>query len=217
MDGGSCAAPASRRVRLNVGGKRFETTVGTLTQGGGKSLNFFSSIVRHEPPDEGDELFVDRDGEAFGPLLSYLRTGYLHIPPGVSEAAVRCEAEFYCIALPQEEPPAVGAVRFDGLYLSFGAAPRINAAEDEDAFAERGSVGSTAWLKCPLGSFRASSGRASRLWAARHSQAEVGTLSAQPPPRVLELAACNVADSTACGHPKLMSTFRTKPQPKPSL
>ena len=93
MDGGSCAAPASRRVRLNVGGKRFETTVGTLTQGGGKSLNFFSSIVRHEPPDEGDELFVDRDGEAFGPLLSYLRTGYLHIPPGVSEAAVRCEAE----------------------------------------------------------------------------------------------------------------------------
>ena len=41
MDDGRSAAPASRRVRLNVGGKRFETTVGTLTQGGDKSLNFF--------------------------------------------------------------------------------------------------------------------------------------------------------------------------------
>ena len=109
MDDRRSAAPASRRVRLNVGGKRFETTVGTLTQGGDKSLNFFSSIVRHEPPAEGEEIFIDRDGEAFGPLLSYLRTGCLHIPPGVSEAAVRCEAEFYCIQL--EEPPAVGLVR----------------------------------------------------------------------------------------------------------
>ena len=36
----------------------------------------------------------------------------------------------------------MGAVRFDGLYLSFGAAPRMNAVEDEDAFVERGSVGS---------------------------------------------------------------------------
>ena len=135
-------APASRRVRLNVGGKRFETTVGTLTSGGGKSINFFSSIIRHEPPAEGDELFVDRDGDAFGPLLSYLRTGELHIPPGVSEAAVRCEAEFYCITLPSEPAVRSGAVRFDGLYLSFGAAPRMNAVEDEDAFVERGSVGS---------------------------------------------------------------------------
>ena len=109
MHDGRSAAPASRRVRLNVGGKRFETTVGTLTQCGDKSLNFFSSIVRHEPPAEGEEIFIDRDGEAFGPLLSYLRTGCLHIPPGVSEAAVRCEAEFYCIQL--EEPPAVGLVR----------------------------------------------------------------------------------------------------------
>ena len=80
-------APASRRVRLNVGGKRFETTVGTLTSGGGKSLNFFSSIIRHEPPAEGDELFVDRDGDVFGPLLSKrIQPIANHIP----------ELGFYC-------------------------------------------------------------------------------------------------------------------------
>ena len=44
-----------------------------------------------------------------------------------------------------------------------------------------------------LGS-RASSGRAWRLWAARHSREEAGPLGAQPLPRVLELAASKAAD-----------------------
>ena len=50
----------------------------------------------------------------------------------------------------------------------------------------------------------ASSGRASRLWAAlggswaaQHSQREAGPLTAQPPPRVLELATSKAADFTA--------------------
>ena len=42
--------------------------------------------------------------------------------------------------------------------------------------------------------------RAWRLWAARHSQEEAGPLSAQPLPRVLELAASKVADVTAFDH-----------------
>ena len=46
----------------------------------------------------------------------------------------------------------------------------------------------------------ASSGRAWRLWAARHSQGEAQPLGAQPLPRVLELAASNVADLTAFDH-----------------
>ena len=46
----------------------------------------------------------------------------------------------------------------------------------------------------------ASSGRAWRPWAARHSQKEAEPLGAQPPPRVLELAASNAADLTACDH-----------------
>ena len=43
----------------------------------------------------------------------------------------------------------------------------------------------------------ASSGRACRLWAARHSQEEAEPLGAQPLPRVLEVAASKVVDFTA--------------------
>ena len=46
----------------------------------------------------------------------------------------------------------------------------------------------------------ASSGRAWRLWAARHSQEEAGPLGAQLLPWVLELATCRAANSTAFGH-----------------
>ena len=46
----------------------------------------------------------------------------------------------------------------------------------------------------------ASSGRAWRRWAARHSQEDGGPLGAPPPPRVLERAASKAADSTAFEH-----------------
>ena len=46
----------------------------------------------------------------------------------------------------------------------------------------------------------ASSGRAWRRWAARHSQEETGPLSAQPLPRVLELTASKAADVTTFDH-----------------
>eukprot|EP00964_Phaeocystis_antarctica_P044584 scaffold25623_cov66-Phaeocystis_antarctica.AAC.2 len=50
-----------------------------------------------------------------------------------------------------------------------------------------------AWSKCPLRSAPAwlscaSSGRAWRLWAARHSQEEAAPMGAPPLPRVLVLA-----------------------------
>jgi len=47
----------------------------------------------------------------------------------------------------------------------------------------------------------ASSGRAWRLWAARHSQGEAQPLGAQPPPRGLKRAASKVADFAALDHP----------------
>ena len=46
----------------------------------------------------------------------------------------------------------------------------------------------------------ASSGRAWRLWAARHSQKEASSLSAQPLPRVLEPAASKAAHFIAVDH-----------------
>ena len=75
----------------------------------------------------------------------------------------------------------------------------------------------------------ASSGRAWRLWAARHSQEEADPLGAQPLPRVLELAASKAADVTACDHAgttqprsRCAPTPRTptccsRPSPSPTL
>ena len=111
----------AQRVRLNVGGRRFETTVATLTSNGSLE-SMFSSLLQHtERGETGEqELFIDRDGEAFGPLLNFLRTQELIIPPSTSEAALRLEADYYCINLPPVKPSH--RLRTDGLYLSFGAA-----------------------------------------------------------------------------------------------
>ena len=46
----------------------------------------------------------------------------------------------------------------------------------------------------------ASSGRAWRLWVARHAQEEAGSLGAQPLPRVLEPAASKAAHFIAVDH-----------------
>ena len=46
----------------------------------------------------------------------------------------------------------------------------------------------------------ASSGRAWRLWAARHSHEEAQPLGAQPLPRMLELTASELADFSAFDH-----------------
>ena len=116
------------RLTLNVGGRRFETTASTLG-GHGSSPNFFTQLIAHDERRAGGadaaaplEYFVDRDGDAFAPVLNYLRTGQLHVPAGVSEASVREEAAFYCVPLPPARPTHAPGPRFDGLYLSFGSA-----------------------------------------------------------------------------------------------
>ena len=57
-------------------------------------------------------------------------------------------------------------------------------------------VTSVVWAVPQLGSCT-SSGRAWRLWAARHSQGEAGPLSALPLPRVRELVVSKAADIPA--------------------
>ena len=66
---------------------------------------------------------------------------------------------------------------------------------------------SAAWPVPQLGSC-ASSGRAWRLWAARHSQGEAGPLGAQPLPGVLDPAASKGSDSTAF-HPSTLALTLT--------
>ncbi len=49
--------------------------------------------------DEDGYLFIDRDGSYFGPLLNFLRTGELDLPPHVARRLVEREALFYLIDL----------------------------------------------------------------------------------------------------------------------
>jgi BTB/POZ domain-containing protein KCTD9 len=61
-------------VLLNVGGKRYETTVGTLTKQNDSMLAVMFS-GRHRIVKEGKDgsVFIDRDGTHFRYILKYVR------------------------------------------------------------------------------------------------------------------------------------------------
>lgn len=64
----------SDRIKLNVGGKLFETTISTLQSGGPDSL---LSALSHRPIHDQNPIFIDRDPEIFAVLLSLLRSNRL--------------------------------------------------------------------------------------------------------------------------------------------
>lgn len=79
------ARPATETlVKLNVGGRKFETTGATLSSRGD---NFLTSLVASQLPtlrDDDGRFFIDRSGALFEVLLEYLRTSTLQIPASVS-------------------------------------------------------------------------------------------------------------------------------------
>lgn len=88
-----------------MGGYRYTTTKGTLM---GLNLprhraavdNYFTSILSGNfttLKDDSGAYFIDRDGQYFAPILTFLRTGATSVPQGASIEAVIREAEFYCI------------------------------------------------------------------------------------------------------------------------
>ncbi|KAG4999958.1 hypothetical protein JHK82_021129 [Glycine max] len=86
---------SSDRIKLNVGGKLFETTFSTLRSGGPDSLLFALSNRRSADP---SPVFIDRDPEIFSVLLSLLRTS--HLPSAArrfSKHELADEALFYGI------------------------------------------------------------------------------------------------------------------------
>lgn len=97
-------------VTLNVGGKFFSTTVRTLTAHQGSILHslFTSPMAVHR--DMRDQtLFIDRNGDVFGLILDYLRTGVLVVPRDPVEYAIlRREISYYGLPvasqLPQQRP-----------------------------------------------------------------------------------------------------------------
>jgi hypothetical protein len=92
-----CTPAAGRgRVRINVGGRVFETTAATLSSAGRDTmLGAMLDASWNACPDGAAEYFVDRDPACFAVLLDLLRTGALHVPPGVPEATLYREALYY--------------------------------------------------------------------------------------------------------------------------
>ena len=97
---GGVAYCSSAPIRLNIGGYRYVTTKDTLLQVG--KSHFFAVLLSgsmNPTVDEEGAYFVDRNGKYFEPLLDYLRTGILDIPPSMSRAHVMEQALFFGIEI----------------------------------------------------------------------------------------------------------------------
>lgn len=83
-------------LKLNVGGHKFETTKSTLSN----VSVFFSSLLSgryFSLKDENGAYFIDRNGEYFAPILYYMRTRHLIIPPSMNIEALLHEVEYYLL------------------------------------------------------------------------------------------------------------------------
>ncbi|XP_065661474.1 BTB/POZ domain-containing protein KCTD3 isoform X4 [Hydra vulgaris] len=83
-------------IHLNVGGKRFSTSRSTLTW---IQDSFFSCLLSGRISSQKDETgayFIDRDPDAFVPILNFLRTKEFNLR-GVDFSVVLHEAKYYGI------------------------------------------------------------------------------------------------------------------------
>ncbi len=103
-------------VRLNVGGRHFTTTRTTLTSFTYSVIGRMFSKPNPTMLDEEGRYFIDRDGDAFVPVLEYLRSNR-YFDFGISKARVRAEAEFFgldklALLLGEPEPKKMGIFVF---------------------------------------------------------------------------------------------------------
>ncbi|GJN21566.1 hypothetical protein PR202_gb09053 [Eleusine coracana subsp. coracana] len=94
------AATARGRVRLNVGGRIFETTADTLASAGRDTMLGAMVDASWNPGLDPStttpaEYFIDRDPACFAVLLDLLRTGALHLPPTLPEPVLCRDALYY--------------------------------------------------------------------------------------------------------------------------
>eukprot|EP01133_Synstelium_polycarpum_P000372 gene372-434_t len=93
----ACSAYMSM-VKLNIGGVKFLTTRDTLIN---SQSSFFAALLSGKCGNalDKDAFFVDRDGDVFTPILSFMRTGHFvvadHSPRMI--ARIYREADFYGI------------------------------------------------------------------------------------------------------------------------
>ncbi|XP_022784312.1 BTB/POZ domain-containing protein KCTD21-like, partial [Stylophora pistillata] len=88
----------SSTINLNVGGRRFTTSLQTLTKDPDSMLAAMFSGKFEVKPSEDGAFFIDRDGEHFRFILNYLRDGELIIPEDAKFLKeLEAEAKFYQI------------------------------------------------------------------------------------------------------------------------
>jgi hypothetical protein len=99
------------RIKLNIGGYLFQTSVQTLRRLPQTFFDaYFSGRYAQDVCDDGS-IFVDRDGEHFGHVLEYMRDGCVSVAePGAQPSfsllrALKREFGYYCIE-PVAELPA---------------------------------------------------------------------------------------------------------------
>lgn len=88
---------SSSLVRLNIGGKKFCTTVGTLTHREPDSMLAAMFSGRHTLCQDSEKgyVFVDRDGKHFRHLLNWLRDGVVPSLEDKEYSELLREAEYY--------------------------------------------------------------------------------------------------------------------------
>ncbi|KAH9331631.1 hypothetical protein KI387_003739 [Taxus chinensis] len=128
------------KITLNVGGKRFVTTRATLESAGRHSM--LAAIIHSDWNSDSelhnDEFFLDRNPFYFSPLLDFLRTGELHIPPTMSEKALYREALYYGLL---ESVHMTRWGRLDGNRVELAASVRGRATGDAAAIRADGHGG----------------------------------------------------------------------------
>lgn len=129
------------RIKLNVGGEFFETTVSTIRSGGPESLLY---ALSYRPRDDRNPIFIDRDPEIFSVLLSLLRTNRL--PSSArrfSKQELSDEAVFYGIEANLKS--AISPLPFNGIDASILANIRPTSDGVVSAFTAANGDGSI-WL-----------------------------------------------------------------------
>lgn len=89
----------NEKVILNVGGRRFETYVQTLTRLPESLLGVMfaerNKTIRRA--DSNGEYFFDRDPDTFAVILNYYRVGKITLPPGCSRHVIEEELDYFQI------------------------------------------------------------------------------------------------------------------------
>ena len=82
------------RIKINVGGKHFETFKNTLQRWPGTPLAKLNEDSLHWDADK-QEYFFDRDPTMFPVILNCYRFGEVHLPNNVCGPSMRRELEYW--------------------------------------------------------------------------------------------------------------------------